>query len=148
MTSSCLPCLTGSKTLTRSSGKKSNQAGSLPLGLPCTCSLQSACRVYGRQLSRQTNDAHRSLDQARLPSANQPESRRVFVSTLGSKYAEISHTLDVQAGEYPFGVVNGFPLELERSEQGGIPCIQVGERLPNARHLYPLGKDGLADCRA
>lgn len=23
-----------------------------------------------------------------------------------------SHTLDVQAGEYPFGVVNGFPLEL------------------------------------
>ena len=23
-----------------------------------------------------------------------------------------SHTLEVQAGEYPFGVVNGFPLEL------------------------------------
>lgn len=37
---------------------------------------------------------------------------------------ETGHTLDVQAGEYPFGVVNGFPLELERGERGRIPYFR------------------------
>ena len=34
---------------------------------------------------------------------------------------ETSHTLDVQAVEYPFGVINGFPVELEDGERGRIP---------------------------
>ena len=146
MTSLHLPRPTGSKTQTRSQVRKPSQPGSLPLGLPCTPLLQSTCRVYGPRPSRQTNGARRSLDQARLPSANQPKSYRVFVSTVRNESTEIGHTLDVQAGEYPFGVVNGFPLELERGEQG--KNILIGEPSPNARDLYSLGEDSLAYCRA
>jgi len=36
-----------------------------------------------------------------------------FRSATSKRHAQkISHTLDVQAGEYPFDVLNGFPLEL------------------------------------
>jgi len=48
----------------------------------------------------------------RLPSANQPKGGSIRSATTVQNIKKPSHTLEVQVGEYPFGVVNGLPLEL------------------------------------
>ena len=69
--------------------------------------------MYGQRPSRQTDGVHRSWDQVRLPSANQPEGGTILLSGLQTTHTrKNTRTLEVQAGEYPFGVANGFPLEL------------------------------------
>lgn len=71
------------------------------------------------------------------------------LSNSQAETRESSHTLDVQAGEYPFGVMNGFPLELQGCsvENEATWPGQLGEPLPNARDLHLPDEESLADGR-